>query len=169
MAFLADCEKKRLMLNQRPEQTHLKVKTQLLSERLSKQTVVCLMRIWQSAMSSRSPAQLSSHVVVLAAENTLQSSRVNAVCLARAKKALAVCFNYPHAGSPRWAPYVKAGPHPSPAKRGSASHDLSSQFMLMLVALTRKQFVVWILFALNFTDFDIVFLLSISLSVNLLK
>ncbi len=152
------------MLNQRAEQTHLKGKTQLLSEHLSKHTVCCLMWVRHSAMSSRSLAQLSLLVVAPTADNMPRSTRVDAVCLAQAKKALAVCFNYPHAGSPHWAPYVKAGPHPSPcqtavqitwSERSAPEENKISRWtmnhepcffgsMLMPLVLIRKHLVLWI-------------------------
>lgn len=34
------------------------------------------------------------------------------------EKAMLVCFNYPHAGTPHWVPYVKAGFLPSPCQTG---------------------------------------------------
>ncbi|CAM4671292.1 unnamed protein product [Leuciscus chuanchicus] len=78
-------------------------------------------------MSSRSLAQLAPLVVAPATNIMLESTTLDGVCLAQAKKALAVCFNYPHAGSPHWAPYVKAGPHPSPCQTGNSPLQLGKQ------------------------------------------
>lgn len=157
----------KITVEPKAEQTHLKVKTRFLSEHLSKHTVCCLMWIWQSSMSSRSLAQLSPLVVAPATDIMLESTTLDGVCLAQAKKALAVCFNYPHAGSPHWAPYVKAGPHPSPCQTGvsiiwlnflhlrkkkSADEPwtMPFQFMLMPLALIGKPFVMQVYYIMHF-------------------
>lgn len=117
---------KRLMLNQRAEQTYLKVKTQLLSEHFSKHTVCCLMWIRQSAMSSRSLAQLSPLVVAPTADNVPGSTRVEPFVWLRLRKHWQFVLITPMLGLLAGLRMWKLALTHHPAKQGSKSHDMSS-------------------------------------------